>query len=63
MTKTFGKLFLTNLAVTLIGFFILDMRVHIARAEYGVFILLGVGIALVLTVVVSKVFLRPIQQI
>ena len=63
MSKTFWKLFLTNLAVVLIGFFLLGIRLKILEGSYGSLIFFGTAIALGLTIIINKVFLKSIQQI
>ncbi len=62
MNKTFSKLFLTNLGIVLIGFLVLGIRLRILQADYGVFVILAIVMALGLTLIVSKLFLKPIQH-
>ncbi len=63
MNKTLFKLFLTNLFIILIFFFIVGVTAGSPSSDFLVFFLTGFLLTIILTLVVGRIFLRPLTQI
>jgi len=62
MNKIFRRLFLTNLCVILVSFTFLGMILNCPFQDYANVIFMGVMTALILSLVIGKLFLRPIRE-
>ncbi len=63
MNRTLVRLFLTNLTVLMIGLSIFGIWHKIPPADYFGLIVIGFGISALLTMLIQRGFLKPIQQI
>ena len=62
MNKALGSLFLTNLSVILAGLILMGLALHLPPKGYTAVFFMGVITALVLSLIIGKLFLKPIRE-
>jgi len=62
MNKTLQKLLVLNILIILFGFIIIGIHLRLPLSFYPSFLVIGLGMACLLSFIVHKIFFGPIQQ-